>query len=466
MIGINVDQILHQAPWLGPTARLPGGLVGSGIDADFTRRAKVFVSHSTLDSFTSELVETLASALHGAGFTALVDQKVIEAGDEWSPWIYDAVQECSAAVLLLSSAALRSSWVMIESWYLTNRSREDSSFAVIPVLCPDVSIEDLSDPRFDISDLALHRFQVISGESIDDTVGGVVRILNDALSAVLDAEEVSPFQNQIEDLLSGYGADNSALMRLLARMNPSTGRPSSRNIAAKIAQRMLADDVSPEALALEVGRARFLGTDRREIAALVMSYKAVPAAAARQFVLILKKRAETAAQLGDYSRSRPGAAALIYAQYDETGRWYVRRSSSLFPSMTSVTLSPSPWDWQPDHLDEAVEDALRRQLIRAIWGWDQPRTDDQLNEDLDAHERNYGPVVVVLASEEEPDGELLDSLREKYPGLVFLVLSTAPDLALLGLSGTVVLEPLLTKSAENRFHRAYQHMSGAAERAS
>ena len=91
---------------------------------------KVFISHSSKDD--PSLLEGLKNRIQKEGFELRFDQGNLRAGDEWREelrkWMYD----CDAAIILFSSSAITSSWVIAETIMLTWRRALDRTFLLIP----------------------------------------------------------------------------------------------------------------------------------------------------------------------------------------------------------------------------------------------------------------------------------------------------------------------------------------------
>ncbi len=71
----------------------------------------LFISHSTKDK---DYVRKLAAELRGRGFAVWVDDKAIRSGDVWETKIEEAVNDCSAVIVVMTKNAKESKWVKNE----------------------------------------------------------------------------------------------------------------------------------------------------------------------------------------------------------------------------------------------------------------------------------------------------------------------------------------------------------------
>ena len=72
----------------------------------------IFISHSSADN---DFARTLAGQLENAGFDVWVDFDAIGPGDRWVQTIQKAIEDCGAAVVVMSRAGRDSEWVERET---------------------------------------------------------------------------------------------------------------------------------------------------------------------------------------------------------------------------------------------------------------------------------------------------------------------------------------------------------------
>ena len=167
-------------------------------------KKRIFISHSSNNSISDELIGSLSNALKRERFEVLVDFERIKPGAKWRDEIYTWLGLCHGAVILLSPEALGSGsiWVARESAILTWRNTLVPDFLIIPVLLPGVTTDRL---RMDLQfrDLRLETFQVVRHENNAATERAVL----DGLSKMSPPGKtpVEEIAIQIEILLEGIG---------------------------------------------------------------------------------------------------------------------------------------------------------------------------------------------------------------------------------------------------------------------
>ena len=89
---------------------------------------KVFISHSAKEEATKRLLDRLYAKLEQDGQAVRLDREDLVLGDNWRSVLNFWIGGCNAAVVLLSPAALESSFVNYEVSILTYRNRMDRDF--------------------------------------------------------------------------------------------------------------------------------------------------------------------------------------------------------------------------------------------------------------------------------------------------------------------------------------------------
>lgn len=125
---------------------------------------KIFISHSHADL---TLCRKLADALRDNSYEPFMDVDDIRAGSDWEYVINQELNNCHAAVVIISEAALRSRWVRREVNILLWRRALSPGFTVIPVLIGSMSVDQLEATDLD----ELQRVEVLRlGEHNDQLV--------------------------------------------------------------------------------------------------------------------------------------------------------------------------------------------------------------------------------------------------------------------------------------------------------
>lgn len=168
----------------------------------------IFVSHSSKDN---ELTRQVCQALRGAGagetvcdplvdyeklqnYDVLVDVDELQAGKPWPKQLHEWMARCHAAVLLLTSNAVKSPWVLKEATILAWRLSLDNNFSFFIVRFDDVSNADMTAGGFD--PLMLPEIQKL-------TVGDAADIAAQVRKAVPPPTDTTPYKNlcdALEDL--------------------------------------------------------------------------------------------------------------------------------------------------------------------------------------------------------------------------------------------------------------------------
>jgi small GTP-binding protein len=123
-------QALHEQ-WEQTLARKKGD--------DVPAPLQIFISYSHQDeTFKDELV-TMLAGLHRRGVVDAWQDRRIEAGDEWSKSIQEAMNECDLALLLVSADYLASRFIQQEEQPTLLQRRQEMQLRVIPIIvrpCP------------------------------------------------------------------------------------------------------------------------------------------------------------------------------------------------------------------------------------------------------------------------------------------------------------------------------------------
>jgi TIR domain len=72
---------------------------------------KVFISHSSVDKWVARRI---SQDLQAMGIETFLDEKDIETGDSFDDSIQEQLRESDELLMLLSPAALQSTWVVME----------------------------------------------------------------------------------------------------------------------------------------------------------------------------------------------------------------------------------------------------------------------------------------------------------------------------------------------------------------
>lgn len=130
--------------------------------------SRIFLSHSSKDAaLTTAVAEALSPLAADApaakrpawGYEVLVDQTELKPGVEWPRYLHEWMARADAAVILLTTNAVASDWVLKEATILAWRRSLDPGFSLFVVRFPDVTNELLEKHHF--SPLFLSNIQAV-----------------------------------------------------------------------------------------------------------------------------------------------------------------------------------------------------------------------------------------------------------------------------------------------------------------
>jgi hypothetical protein len=140
---------------------LPGGRNGTP-----QATASVFISHSPEDS---EMARDLARRLRAAGLTPIVDFADLPAGKDWKKTIREQIRTADAMLILVTPAALRSGYMMVELGMAEGFER-----MVLPVTA-GLKPRDMPAP--------LQSYQAAPFDQVDGAISALAERLTTAASA-------------------------------------------------------------------------------------------------------------------------------------------------------------------------------------------------------------------------------------------------------------------------------------------
>lgn len=157
-------------------------------------KPKIFISYSVkhylldpevLDALRKRLMPTHLPETDRP-FEVLVD-KDLKVGEEWEPTLDAWLDGCHAAVFILSSEALASSWVTTEAVLLGKRYDRDGDFLILKILLPDISEPDLNEGI--LGNARLGRFQSVPVATPLEMAETVYRELEPMIDRLRDTPE-------------------------------------------------------------------------------------------------------------------------------------------------------------------------------------------------------------------------------------------------------------------------------------
>lgn len=390
---------------------------------------RIFISHSAKEPQAKALLSCLAKALRAAGFNPYIADLRMRRGDNFKKKLWKELYTCQGGILVLSPAALTSNWVYTEASVLVVRnSTEGHKFPLLPVLIAGTTFADVKNSN--IGKLGLSDLHAPLAE------------------ASVAAAEIAELLTEVYSPPGPLHVIEATIASMLSRVNDDVVEMTAAALNVDIAQWQPYG--KRQALAREMLHADPAGFWRamNQIGSIVddpvrMIDLIFP------FTWIDEKSAAPLAEAAHGASPRPSMA--VNSRRATTGRWYVRRAC------------PRPESWQvaetieseAESNDQGLVDEVRRTLLDVLcYDWGEDVSDAELAEALTRFEQRDGPIFVLLPP--LADAVTVRTLREHFPGLVFLVLMGEIAAGQGPPGGVRMLLPLLDPKLERDSYQDYQ----------
>lgn len=363
---------------------------------------KLFVSHSSKTPANLALLQEICTELRQREFDVLVDRGgQLYAGLDWDLRINEWMGECHAAVILVSTAALRESdWVKKEATVLSWRREQQEDFKLIPVLLEDVTPEDLEHGLMGV--LRITKSQCIRNARDAQQIAAEIEAgLGPAYKPAL-----TPFE-RLENVLIAILENQATPLtledawRTLDGAHKPQWQPNSGRRFATALTRLLLRD-SRHALkhlktVLDCIRPRV----QRSAAEELLKYLAC-------------LWVDTQAASGITAAAHGGGIVGLNGQYlpDFTARRYGERAWPLRDQWRFVSVDATQRTFH------AIQETIRESF--------RPRSASVPDASIDRRIAQYqAPILVLIPSRDDPaqlpDEALLAELRRSYPNLIYLI---------------------------------------------
>ncbi len=321
----------------------------------------------------------------------VVDKESLVPGQEWMEAISDGMGSAHGMVLLASPHAVKSPHVQNELAMAELRNRY-GGFPIIVILLPEVDLEELESSRLgSLSPTRRQNVEWPGGGDLTDVVRDIAPQL-ELMRAELNDSRVH--QRVVQHL---RGVDTPSLSRAGDRLGvpKETLLPLMQH---RLAAELLVERRSePEDDPLRAALTEILplpgASGSREVIELSVTHARVPSSDSRRIHEVLEEPAVP-------------RAAILPAHSTETAQRFIHRASE----------QPVPWDHfvVPIAAGVGVADGLVRAVREQLVDVDVYDLETSLQ-----HERDFGPVVVIVPH--PPDPELVARLGTEFPaGVVFL----------------------------------------------
>lgn len=432
----------------------------------FRKPPRIFLSHSAYEGVALRVLDMIADSLRCEGFDVLLDKDRLEPGAMWRSELDDWINDCDAAILLLSRKAAESTFVRYETTLLHARVRcESNIFTLIPVRFSDVTDDWLTE-NFDAVQLREIQQASLEVQATDDagidqaiaqfTSDGWQRVL-DRLRPVLSRRNA---RHELEERLVNLLFDNCTdeVLRDIGQALPvAPVPPGARLDRCIMTARALIDF---EGLAL--GRDRFeqFGRIVRRLVSKMRQEHT------QQVVNIVVPfcwvHPDAAANLASIAAQQPSIVAWGRT-WDLSEQMYLRRALGVRHVLTVAVSGAETWGH-----DLANGVAHIRRCLAAGLNLSLSATDEQINSQV-KRRRQRRQLTCVLAPARSVDDELLGEFRRRWPDVVVFLHEpglTRVAFADWNLGDIPFLEPELTSDAESDARSEWAMLmteAGAAE---
>jgi TIR domain len=385
----------------------------------------IFVSHSSKDN---DITEQLCQALRaeGAGGTGwdpvvnfeklqdcdvLVDFEELQAGKPWPKQLHEWMARCHGAVLLLTSNAVKSPWVLKEATILAWRLSLEESFKFFIVRYDDVSDSDLTVRGF--APLMLNEIQKL-------TVRDAADIAAQVRKAMLPPTLTTPYKRlyeALEDLVRGVPPNTLRNIAEKMSVGARQWRPDQdqkQQYVEAIAVKLLSEDLGG-----------YEGVDN-----LVDDLIATTSTEIVKKILYIVAPhwvdAAAAGRLPSVAKCEPRRAiAMNGALPDFTADMYVRRAYPLSRRQRALSIPCANSGDIVDHVTQELYQHAQREKRS-------PGSSEASKEEQKAavikHFDEENPRYFVVLSEPHPSGADLKELMTRFPKLTFILwMEELPD---------------------------------------
>ena len=390
----------------------------------------IFISHSSAADADQEALLAAIRADLGPDFEILLDQDLLQAGDEWRHELYTWMALCAGAVIILSDGVLaRPKWVRQELTILYWRRSLDPDFIVVPVLLPGLKLSDFDD----LLEQALHKeIQMASGGN----PAGISAQIRQALEP-LRAKEPNPVARRIREIAGKLSRLTTQECQAAALKLDDHPLPWASHTTAQegLARRMVHADFEKVCeVLIELGR-RIGGDEACDILDWLFTYWVSPEAAA------------TIPQVavGQYR------AVALNCTNASTGELYVRRAYCSYPSVPIQALITNDAAELPvEEIEKQLRDFFRQQDPKKSKGANDKLMQRYL-ETMGAEIKRQ-PIFVILDRPVLPEN--LVELQNRYPRFTFVLATgeTLPAKSHYPSGRICLLEPPLESRLEDVHH--------------
>jgi hypothetical protein len=424
------------------------------------RRYRVFISHSANsveEPATQDFLDTLCDKLSEyPGIDVLVDQRSLQAGDEWCQRLYAWMGLCDAAVVLLSPRAIRresSTWVPREVNLLLWRKALDPDFLIIPTLVSGLEREDIAENPF-VADTELTGLEFAEGLSDNEKIDLICQELSARASAATGRVIFDPLHIFVEDSLRRFAPQASVETTLINHYGDEPWKPYTQSeglLAVKMVQHAVEPDIDNAITDVSRGSQPEYHLGARLFQALFP----------------MRLPADPACCLLGLCQQQASQGAVIVNCHDSWAvRMMLRAATGQLEDdlLRSWLILELPDGWGDDDEVE-ISSYLAYELAEAVLGtggWDllseEPEPLQALAEHLAEFSHESGTPILVCTGFSPRWAELAPTLTARFPTTVFLLWSGSTMPAMRDSEGSdyVRLTPALAAGEDRRWNLGYR----------
>ena len=179
-------------------------------------RKSIFISHVNGDKLAELVLTKLASTLKlelgqgHEGYEIVFDRENISPGEEWRHRIYEWLEECPAAIVLISPDAFvhDKPWVRYETFYLAVRRSTRRNVIMVPVVIGQTQGQLEDEPDFEPARIKEIKWVTCLDPHDDATLEEITKQIASALKSaelpVCGARVVEGLVKAIAEILNDY----------------------------------------------------------------------------------------------------------------------------------------------------------------------------------------------------------------------------------------------------------------------
>jgi hypothetical protein len=412
----------------------------------------IFISHSAKDVLAHDILNQLPPVLE-PDFEVLLDQYRLQANDPWRNELDVWMSLCHAAVILFSSDALASTWVLQEATILRWRRARDPNFVVVPVLIPPVTHNDLDqNPGF--APLALNEIQMLAA----DTSADVVNLIGQRLDPIKKRfDRARPFW-ELVDLLAAKLAEletraPKALQDAAGKLGKTLSWRSDNKYSEELARLLLSAEFSQMSDAVLLLAPYFASVTT----AVEIMDRLAPFWVSAQAVVRLPDMINLP--------QKERAVCVNGTRYQFTPKSYLGRArGGLIPWVSATVTLPPGLEEQPKLQMTLAEQTVVKELRDKLGLGEEDDLFDADNDEMVAEIEKTEPLFIIVPGELSDD--VLDQLRNRFHRFTFFLLkddkSVKPEQ--LTLKKIELLEPKLDPEVEAGAAKLYLITKGSLQR--